>query len=326
MRNEMRTVKRDYLKRGVFAALCLLLLGGCDFAPSLQALGTLERDRLTYPAMAAETVIAMPVQEGQAVTRGTLLVQLDPAHQQTLVEQASASLQAAQANLQKLEQGARSEDIAAAEAHWRGTQALEKESILQYQRMVQLFARKAVGQAELDQALASRNNSQAQVNAAYQQWLALKNGSRPEDIAQARANVAAAQAKLAESQIALQQLSVVATRDGIVESLPFHLGDRPVTGNTLVVMLADQAPYARVYIPEPFRTQIHVGMTLPVWVDGVNEPMTGTVRKIAHDPAFTPYYALNREDRARLVYLAEVQLSPEHSNLPSGIPAQVILP
>ncbi|MGL5148785.1 MAG: biotin/lipoyl-binding protein, partial [Plesiomonas shigelloides] len=120
MRNEMRTVKREYLKRGVFAALCLLLLGGCDFAPSSQALGTLERDRLTYPAMAAETVIAMPVQEGQAVTRGTLLVQLDPAHQQTLVEQASASLQAAQANLQKLEQGARSEDIAAAEAHWRG--------------------------------------------------------------------------------------------------------------------------------------------------------------------------------------------------------------
>ncbi|MDA1379779.1 hypothetical protein PCI56_07785 [Plesiomonas shigelloides subsp. oncorhynchi] len=118
---------------------------------------------------------------------------------------------------------------------------------MQYQRMVQLFARKAVGQAELDQALASRNNSQAQVNAAYQQWLALKNGSRPEDIAQARANVAAAQAKLAESQIALQQLSVVATRDGIVESLPFHLGDRPVTGNTLVVMLADQAPYARLY-------------------------------------------------------------------------------
>ncbi|MDA1379780.1 hypothetical protein PCI56_07790 [Plesiomonas shigelloides subsp. oncorhynchi] len=54
------------------------VIGGCDFAPSSQALGTLERDRLTYPAMAAETVIAMPVQEGQAVTRGTLLVQLDP--------------------------------------------------------------------------------------------------------------------------------------------------------------------------------------------------------------------------------------------------------
>ena len=51
---------------------------------------------------------------------------------------------------------------------------------------------------------------------------------------------------------------------------------------------------------------------------------TGHLRWIATDPAFTPYYALNSSDRARLVYLAEFDLD-DADQLPSGVPAQVLL-
>ena len=44
----------------------------------------------------------------------------------------------------------------------------------------------------------------------------------------------------------------------------------------------------------------------------------------ATDPAFTPYYALNASDRARLVFLAEFDLEAGE-DLPSGVPAQVLL-
>jgi HlyD family secretion protein len=56
----------------------------------------------------------------------------------------------------------------------------------------------------------------------------------------------------------------------------------------------------------------------------VDRSLSGTLRWIATDPAFTPYYALNASDRARLVYLAEFDID-DGDDLPTGIPAQVLL-
>ncbi len=61
-------------------------------------------------------------------------------------------------------------------------------------------------------------------------------------------------------------------------------------------------------------------------VDGLDKPINGKLRWIAHEPVFTPYYALNQQERSRLMYLAEVQLPDSAGSLPNGIPAQVVLP
>jgi HlyD family secretion protein len=71
---------------------------------------------------------------------------------------------------------------------------------------------------------------------------------------------------------------------------------------------------------------VKVGDELVVRVDGLEKTITGRLRWIASEPAFTPYYALNQEERARLMYLAEVQLPDSEAHLPNGVPAQVELP
>ena len=122
----------------------------------------------------------------------------------------------------------------------------------------------------------------------------------------------------------LSELSVVATRDAYLDSLTWHIGERVTMGSTLAVLLANDSPYARVYIPEPWRARLHVGDRKKVRVDGLEQIFTGQLRWIANDPAFTPYYALNASDRARLVYLAEFDIE-DGEQLPTGIPAQVLL-
>jgi HlyD family secretion protein len=119
-------------------------------------------------------------------------------------------------------------------------------------------------------------------------------------------------------------LSVVATRDAYLDSLPWNVGERVNRGATLALLLAGDKPYARVYVPEPWRARLHVGDNYPVKVDGVTKTFTGHLRWIATDPAFTPYFALNASDRARLVYMAEFDLE-EGADLPTGVPAQVLL-
>ncbi|KAG1309549.1 hypothetical protein G6F63_016417 [Rhizopus arrhizus] len=61
-----------------FGLVGLALLAGCGQAPPT-ALGTLEWDRVTVPAPAAEVIAAVEVREGQQVKAGTVLMQLDPA-------------------------------------------------------------------------------------------------------------------------------------------------------------------------------------------------------------------------------------------------------
>nr|MCH1932138.1 hemolysin D [Shewanella shenzhenensis] len=48
-------------------------------------------------------------------------------------------------------------------------------------------------------------------------------------------------------------------------------------------------------------------------------------RHIRSQPAFTPFYALNERDRARLMYLTDIDL-PSDLNLPAGVAVEVHLP
>ncbi|MDX1733576.1 MAG: HlyD family efflux transporter periplasmic adaptor subunit, partial [Halioglobus sp.] len=193
-----------------------------------------------------------------------------------------------------------------------------------YRRNVELVRQKLTAQASLDRALARRDAAEAALESASENLLRLTNGTRQEQLDQGAAALASAQAQLALEEHRLSELTIVATRDAYLDSLPWHVGERVARGATLAVLLAEGQPHARVYVPEPFRATLQVGDERPVRIDGVADTLTGVLRWIATDPAFTPYYALNASDRARLVYLAEFDLRGGE-DLPTGVPAQVLL-
>ena len=63
-------------------------------------------------------------------------------------------------------------------------------------------------------------------------------------------------------------------------------------------------------------------------LDGREQPLTGSLRFISSQAAFTPYFALNQNDRSRLSYLAKVNVDGEFEpdQLPVGIPVEVTFP
>ncbi|WP_101758163.1 HlyD family secretion protein [Oceanicoccus sp. KOV_DT_Chl] len=309
----------------VLSLMACLVLSACSDLSPPQALGTLERDRILLKTTAAEIIVAAPVAEGSNVSAGTLLVQLDDRRQQAKVSQAKAEVAHAAAVLEERRNGARPEDIAAAKARLDGARATLSQTEKNYRRAVTLVEQKLASQVELDRATAERDSASAGLENANEQLLVLTNGTRQEELDQAEASYHAALAKLEQEILTLDELSIEATRDGYLDSLPWHIGERVPAGSTVAALLANQAPYARVYVPEPYRARLHIGDTLSVRVDGIDQTFSGSLRWIARDPAFTPYYALNAEERSRLVYLAEVDIV-DGNDLPSGTPAQVLLP
>ncbi|QBG36316.1 HlyD family secretion protein [Litorilituus sediminis] len=311
----------------VLICLMVILLTACDKATDNKlALGTLERDRIAHTATVNEVIVQLPVQPGSQVKQGDILVVLDTRLQEAALAKAQAELGQSQAHLEKLRRGAREEEVAQASANVAGAKAALIESEANYKRVKNLAENNLTSEANLSRALASRDKKLAALHAYEEALRQLTSGTRIEDLNMAEANLQAAKSVVISEQKKLSDLTIRATRDGILDNLPWNLGERATQGSPLAIVLAGKAPYARVYIPEPYRVAIKVGDTLKVRVDGLTEKFTGKVRWIAHDPAFSPYYALNQQERARLMYLAEVQLPDTAFDLPNGLPAQVELP
>lgn len=308
--------------RNLLLASALLALAACrDEAP--RALGTLEWDRIVVPAPAAEKIVRIDVREGQRVKAGDVLLQLEAARTQSQLQAAQAQTEQSREALAELKAGPRGEQIAQARANLSAAQAQAADARAYYNRLQPLGRQQLVAASDVDRARAAAGNAEAQVRAAQQALLELERGTRAEQIAQGEAAAQAAAAQAAVQQVTLQKLSLSAPRDAQVDSIPYRLGDQAPVGAPLVVLLAGDAPYARIYVPEPLRAGVKVGNAVRVHVDGSDRTYAGTVRMVRSDPSFTPYYALTGQDAARLSYLAEVQLGADARALPAGLPVQV---
>lgn len=306
--------------------LFITTLAACNDDSAQVALGTLERERVIHPATSSEVLIALPIASGESVKQGQVIAQFDSVLQQALVEKADAQRRQAQANLEKVLNGARVEEIAAANAKVAAAKAAVTQSEANFQRAKLLVKDKLASQETLDRAIANKDENTANLETAQQQLNELANGARIEDIQIAKAQLQASIAELKVQQKKLDDLTITATRDGYLDNLPWNIGERVTQGSPVAIVLAAGAPFARVYIPEPYRVKLKKGMQLKVKVDGISEEFVGELTWISSEPAFTPYYALNQEERARLMYLAEIQLASSAVELANGVPAQVILP
>jgi HlyD family secretion protein len=144
--------------------------------------------------------------------------------------------------------------------------------------------------------------------------------------AEAHASLRAATARLAAAQKRLRDLVLVSPVDGVVDQIPFDAGERVPAGAVVAVVLADGAPWVRVWLPERALAAVGPAATAEVRVDGVPQVLAGRVLDVGREPEFTPHYALTERERGHLVYEARVEIEGEAAHaLRPGIPAQVTL-
>lgn len=305
--------------------LICLLLAACAEDNGI-ALGTLERDRIELPATVSEVITYSYVQEGDVVVAGQIILQLDTRISEAELDALVAAMEQSAARVAELERGPRFEKIAEVKAIVAGSKSTLVEAEHNLERIQSLFRKGLASKADLDRAEANFNSSAAQLNAELENLKALENGTTTEELQQARQALAIAQANVSRSRLLKEKFSVRASVDGTVDDLLFDTGEQPRAGDVLAVLMASGMPYARVYIPQTYRSRINPGSQLQVSIEGLASAVTGTVRKISSDPAFTPYYALTERDRSRLAYLAEIDLPDESvKTLPVGLPVQVKL-
>jgi HlyD family secretion protein len=305
----------------------LALIAACsrdNGPPAL--LGTLEWDRIGVPAEVSEPITQILINEGDHVQAQQLLLTIDPQRVQAQVDAAQADAQRLSAALDELRHGARPETIDAARATLARAQSTAANAKLARDRAADLRHTGLIAQVDLDNAETALRQANADAANARANLDVLLHGTRTEDIAQGEAALAQAQANLEQLKVTMQRLEVHAPRAGRIDALPFKLGDRPPLGAAVASLLVGDAPYARVFVPEPLRATMQQGARFSVRVDGVAQPFTATLARIRSEASFTPYYALHGEDASRLTYRAELVLDgADARKLPAGIPCQATL-
>lgn len=299
------------------------LATACHRESEQTMLGTLEWDRVAVAAEVSEPILRIDVKEGATAHAGDAILSLDPRRTDAELAQATADAARAEAALAELRHGTRIETIDAARATLAGAESLQANAKRERDRRAEIRQRGLIAQADLDNAETALRTATSQSNNARANLAELLNGTRIEDIEQAQAQLASANAAVERLKLTRERLDVRAPVDGRVDALPFRLGDQPPAGATLVSLLSGAAPYARIYVPASQRAKLAEGAHCRVRVEGIAADYAATIRTLRSDPAFTPYYALTGDDASRLAYRAELVLESDAAKkLPAGLPAQ----
>ncbi len=306
--------------------IVLLSLAACARHDQNALPGTLERDRVEVVADTDQPILALPVAEGAVVKAGDVLAVQDRALSDAELGAARARLAEAEARVEELRNGPRVTSIRAAAARRDRARATRDDAVRERDRLLGLVKNALVSKSDADRQVAAAGAAEASLQEAEADLRELQEGTRAEQLAQARQAADSARATLQGLETTSSRLEIRAPIAGTVDALPFHVGERPARGATVAVLLATTAPYARIHIPEPLRARVKIGTPATLNVDGVERAFRGQVRFVASEAEFTPYYSLTAADRSKLSFVAEVVFDDaEAQSLPSGVPVEVLL-
>lgn len=305
-------------------AMFVTLLGACSSAEDAnRVVGELASDRIEITAEFAEPVVEIVTAEGAVVRKGQVLLRQDTSRVEARLAELDAAVLQQRARLDELIRGPRSEQIAAARASLEGaTQELDFRKA-EMARIDDIYQKGLASAELLDSARAALDAARAGFKLAQAQLEERLAGTTLEELKQAEQVLQQATARRDSAAIDFDRHTLTAPADGILDSRLFEIGERPLPGQPVLIVLGGEQVHARVYVPEALRAQVRAGTRALIHVDGISDVIEGRVRWVANEPAFTPYFALTERDRGRLSYVAKVDLSEDRERLPDGVPVEV---
>jgi len=271
-------------------------------------------------------VAAVRVDEGDRVTDGQVVASLDAEPLREALAQARASLAAAQAAEALLRAGTRAEDLARLKAQVDALRAVVANTKATLERQQQLVTTSAASVQQLDNARGAYDQAQGEHEAARQAYLAALAGARPEEVQQAVARTAAAEAQVAAAALQVKDATLEAPSDGVVITRSVEPGTMVAAGTPVLTLSLDRPVRVRAYVDEPRLAQVAPGTKVLVFSDArPGRPYRGTVGFVSPRAEFTPKQVETQDLRTALVYRLRVVVDDPDDGLRQGMPVTVRL-
>ncbi|MCK9798618.1 HlyD family efflux transporter periplasmic adaptor subunit [Pseudomonas sp. MAFF 302030] len=284
-------------------ALLILLLGAGGFGywkslsdrlPDGLSMGNgrLEATEVQIASKIPGRLAEVRVNEGDKVLKNQLLARMDTRTLEAQRSQAEAEVVRAR------------ENFAAAEAN---VQLRQSELLLAHQelgRSQALFRRGFASQQLIDQQQARLNTGNAAVLAAQAQVAAVK------------AAIGAAQAQVAQLTSEIDDSSLRAPIDGIIQLRLAEPGEVLGAGGRVLLLIDPNDQYMNLYLPASVTGRLTVGDEARILLDALPaQPLKAKISFVAAKSQFTPKEVETRDERQKLVFRVKVRLIE-----PSAVP------
>jgi HlyD family secretion protein len=271
-------------------------------------------------------IATLEVDEGDTVVAGQTVATLDKQYFDDDLRAVMARRDSAKATLEKLLHGSRSQEIAGAEAQVNEREATLKRANQDYRRAEGLVGKGAVSREDFDAANSTLQEADARLKAAQESLDMIKIGPRQEDIAAARAQLAAEEAAVNQSERRLADSILVAPSDGVVLTRARERGAIVSPGETIFALTLSSPVWVRTYVNERDLGRIEPGMKAEVHTDSApGKTYSGQIGFISPVAEFTPKAVETRELRTDLVYRLRVLVDNPDGGLRQGMPVSVTL-
>ncbi|AHG21674.1 membrane protein [Chania multitudinisentens RB-25] len=263
----------------------------------------------------------LAVDEGDSVQPGQLLGKLDDSPYVNALQQAQANVDNASAKLALLQAGYRAEEIAQVRS-----EVAQRLSAFNYadsflQRQQGLWAKKATSADALEDARTTRNQAQANLQAAKDKLAQYLSGNRPQEIAQAEAGLAQTEALLAQARLNLQDTTLLSPSTGTVLTRAVEPGTMLGAGSTVFTLSLTQPVWVRAYVNEANLGKAAPGTELSIYTDSrPGKPYHGKIGFVSPTAEFTPKSVETTDLRTDLVYRLRVIVTDADDALRQGMP------
>jgi HlyD family secretion protein len=154
----------------------------------------------------------------------------------------------------------------------------------------------------------------------------LREGSRDEERALARARRDQAAAAAAQLRKKVADCTITAPLGGVVVNRFVEVGELAAPGASIVRIADLDEMKINVYVPETLIPRIQLGQNAELVVDAFEgRTFGGTVVYISPTAEFTPKSIQTKEERVKLVFAVKILVSNPDGALKAGLPADVTL-
>jgi membrane fusion protein, multidrug efflux system len=252
------------------------------------------------------TVIRVHAEDDDRVTRGELLVEIDPRDYQVAAEQVRARLELAMARV-----GSAKQDYAAALAKVRESEAANFKAQRDAQRYAFLLDTQVVPQEQYDQYAAAARVDAAKVDSARE-----AASSALKAIAARQAELDAAKAALDQALLNLSYTRIYAPANGIVGKGSVQLGSQIQPGQTLMFVTETDDIWVTADFKETQLARMRRGQKVTIHVDTVGRDYQGYVANLPG--ASGDHFSLLPPENATGNYVKVVQRMPVRIHFEAG--------
>lgn len=271
--------------------------------------GTIEARDAAVGSLTAGRVSEVLVEEGDSVHAGDVLVRFERYLLDPQIKEQQSRVAQMRANLERVTAGPRREQVERARIEW---EQAERERV----RQETLLKQKVTSQANYDRALAD-------AQALQQAYEELRRGSRPEDEAQARAQLEAEEGRLASLERQLAETEVKAPATGVIQTMDIRPGDLLQPNQPVASLLETDELWVRVFVPETRLGRVNVGQPVDVHIDTFPErAFPAHVSSVSQRAEYTPRNVQTAEQREDQVFAVRLLIAPA-PELKAGMTATV---